>query len=124
MFLDLYFGARVFARKRDGAPERESGNFARRGERTMIDVIKRDASRQPFSEQKLRRSIEAAAKEAKVSAQRIKQIVDDASREVLSLAKGTIPLETKTIREKILSKLDTIESSVSEAWRAFDRKRK
>jgi len=47
--------------------------FLEEGREVMIEVIKRDASRQAFNEQKLRRSIEPAAKEAKVSAQRIKQ---------------------------------------------------
>jgi transcriptional regulator NrdR family protein len=89
----------------------------------MVDVIKKDGSRQAFSELKLRKSIEAAAREAKVPDQRIRQIVHDASREPLDLSKGGLPIETNTIREKILGRLDTIEPSVSEAWRAFDRKR-
>jgi transcriptional regulator NrdR family protein len=90
----------------------------------MIDVIKRDGSRQAFSEKKIRRSIEAAAKEAKIPGRRIKQVVDDASREPLGLSKGTTPIEAKNIRDIILARLDTIEPSVSQAWRAFDRKRR
>jgi transcriptional regulator NrdR family protein len=90
----------------------------------MIDVIKRDGSRQAFSEQKVRKSVEAAAREAKIPDTRIKQVVADASREPLDMPKGKKPIETKTIREKILVRLDTTEPSVSEAWRAFDRKRR
>jgi len=87
----------------------------------MIEVIKRDGTRQPFSERKLRSSIENAAKEAEIPASRVKQVVSDAAREPLEMAKGTKPVETKAIREKVLSRLDAIEPSVSKAWRAFDQ---
>ena len=90
----------------------------------MIVVIKRDGSRQPFSEEKLRKSIDAAAQEAKVPAPRTKQVVSEAARKPLALAKGTGPVETKLLRKKILDRLDIIEPSVSESWRAFDRKRR
>jgi transcriptional regulator NrdR family protein len=90
----------------------------------VAEVIKRNASRQPFSEQKIRSSIEAAAREAKLPAQRIKEVVADASKEPLSLSKGGKPVETKTIRELILTRLDVIEPSVSQAWRSFDTKRR
>ena len=90
----------------------------------MIDVIKKDGRRQAFSEQKVRKSIEAAAREAKIPDQRVKQVVADASREALDLSKGTKPVGTGIIREKILARLDSLEPSVSEAWRAFDRKRR
>ena len=87
----------------------------------MIEVVKRDGSRQPFSEQKLRSSIENAAREAEIPAGRVKQVISDAAREPLEMAKGTKPLATKAIRDKVLSRLDVIEPSVSEAWRGFDQ---
>jgi len=90
----------------------------------MIEVIKRDGTRQPFSERKLRSSIENAAKEAEIPASRIKQVVSDAAREPLQMAKGSKPVETKTIRDRVLTRLDTIEPSVSEAWRSFDQSNK
>ncbi len=90
----------------------------------MIDVIKKDGSRQIFNEQKVRKSIEAAAREAKIPDTRIRQVVADASREPLHMSKGKKSVETRTIREKILDRLDITEPSVAEAWRAFDRKRR
>jgi transcriptional regulator NrdR family protein len=90
----------------------------------MIEVIKRDGTRQPFSEQKLRNSIENAAREAEIPDSRIKRVVSDAAREPLEMAKGTKPLETKTIRDKVLGRLDKIEPSVAEAWRGFDGTKK
>ena len=87
----------------------------------MIEVIKSDGTRQPFSEKKLRISIENAAREAKLSDMRIKQVVSDAAREPLEWAKGRKPVETRAIRDNILSRLDAIEPKVSEAWRGFDQ---
>jgi len=90
----------------------------------MAEVIKRDASRQEFSAQKVRDSIEAAAKEAKLTEQRIQQVVEDASKAPVGMANGVKPVQTRMIRDMILTRLDVIEPSVSEAWRSFDRKRK
>jgi transcriptional regulator NrdR family protein len=90
----------------------------------MIEVIKSDGSREAFSEEKLRRSIQAAAEEAEIPARRVKQVVSDAAREPIALAKGPAPVETMVLREKILARLDAIEPAVSEAWRGFDEKRK
>jgi len=90
----------------------------------MMEVIKRDGTRQPFSEQKLRSSIENAAKEAEIPAGRIKQVVSDAAQEPLEMAKGTKPIATKAIRDKVLGRLDVIEPSVSKAWRGFDQTKK
>jgi transcriptional regulator NrdR family protein len=87
----------------------------------MIEVIKNDGTRQPFSERKLRVSIEKAAKEAKVSEARIKQVVSDAASKPLDWSKGRTAIETRAIRETILDRLDAIEPKVSEAWRGFDK---
>jgi transcriptional regulator NrdR family protein len=89
----------------------------------MTDVVKRDGTRQPFSEAKVRMSIEAAAKEARVPDQRRRRVVDDSTRELLASAKGQKLIESRIIREKILGELDSREPSVSAAWRAFDAKK-
>jgi transcriptional regulator NrdR family protein len=86
----------------------------------MVDVIKKDGRREPFSGDKLRGAIKAAAEEAQIPAARIKQVIGDAAREPLAMAKGKDPVETKTIRDKVLARLDIIEPSVSEAWRMYD----
>ena len=90
----------------------------------MAEVIKRDSSRQAFSAQKVRDSVEAAAKEARLTEERTRQVVEDAAKAPLGLAGGVKPVETIMIRDMILTRLDVIEPSVSEAWRSFDRKRK
>ncbi len=90
----------------------------------MSEVIKRDGSREAFSEKKVRQSIEKAAKEAGIERDRTRQIVTDASQEAIQLSKSSPATPTQTIREKILVRLDSIEPSVSSAWRSYDSKRK
>jgi transcriptional regulator NrdR family protein len=90
----------------------------------MAEVIKRDSSRQAFSAQKVKDSIQAAAKEARLTEQRIRQVVEDASKAPLGLANGVKSVETRMIRGIILTRLDVIEPSVTEAWRSFDSERK
>ncbi len=90
----------------------------------MIEVIKRDGTRQPFSERKLRSSVESAAKEAAIPASRMKHVISEAVQEPLEWSKGKKAVETRIIRENVLSRLDAIEPKVSEAWRGFDQTKK
>lgn len=89
----------------------------------MIEVIKSDGTRQPFSERKLRSSVENAAKEAAIPASRFKHVISEAVQEPLEWSKGKRAVETRAIRENVLTRLDAIEPKVSQAWRAFDQKK-
>jgi len=86
----------------------------------MTEVIKRDKRRESFSAEKVRRSIESAAREANVAEERAKEIVEKVSRKVTAMAEQGSEIETRAIREAILNELDTLEPRVSEAWRKFD----
>ena len=85
------------------------------------EVIKRDGSKQPFDEGKIRRSIEAAAQEAGLAQERITELVDQVSRVAIDVAGGKEEITTTEIKETILSELDGVEPSVSEAWRRHDQ---
>ena len=85
------------------------------------EVIKRDGSRQHFDEGKIRRSIEAAATEAGLAQERVAELVDQVSRVAIDVAGGKEEIATSEIKEKILSELDGVEPSVSEAWRKHDQ---
>lgn len=81
------------------------------------EVTKRDGSRQPFDEGKIRRSIEAAAQEAGLGEERVMELVDQVSRVAIEFANGKEEIATSEIKEKIFSELDKVEPSASEAWR-------
>jgi transcriptional regulator NrdR family protein len=86
----------------------------------MLEVIKRDGRRQPFCEDRLRDSIEASAREARVPNRRIRQLVNYVTGEFLDLSAGENVIETRMIRKIVLARLDIVEPLVSDAWRVFD----
>jgi len=89
----------------------------------MPEVIKRNGIRQAFSEQKVLGSIEASAREAGISDQRTRKIVEYLSRELSHLSMSRNEMESAIIRDFVLTSLDLIEPSVSEAWRNFETKK-
>ncbi len=87
----------------------------------MTEVIKRDGRREAFSADKLRRSIEAAAKEARLPAARVGEVVDSVASVAMAMAQKETEIRTSVIRQTVLGELDRMEPAVSEAWRNFDR---
>ncbi len=87
-------------------------------------VIKKDGTKKPFDGEKIRKSIESAAEEAGLERERINKVVNQVASEAMQLANGKEEITTGELKEKILSTLDTVEPSVSAAWREYDSKRK
>jgi transcriptional regulator NrdR family protein len=90
----------------------------------MTMVVKRDRSKEMFDEEKLRRSIESAAREAKLPEKKVKHLVDEVSEPVIGSMRSAKLVRTAAIREDILNKLDATEPDVSRAWRDFDARTK
>lgn len=86
-------------------------------------VIKRDGTKEPFAEEKIINSIKAAAQRANLSEARIDEVVDQVSSAAIKLAEGKKEIATAEIMEKILAELDTIEPSVSEAWKKYGQEK-
>ena len=82
-------------------------------------VIKRDGTKEPFDAEKIRRAITGAAQRTNLPEERKKEIVEQVLSAALQLAREKEEIKTSEIKEKILSELDAIESSVSEAWRKY-----
>ncbi len=80
-------------------------------------VIKRDGTKEPFDAGKIKNSILAAAQRTELSEDRRDEVVIRVSSVVLELAAQKEEIATSELREKILSELDAIEPSISEAWR-------
>jgi transcriptional regulator NrdR family protein len=90
----------------------------------MTTVVKRDNKKERFDEKKIRHSIEAAAREAKLPEGKVRRLADEASRNMIDYAKKEKEIRSSTIRENILNRLDTSAPDVSRAWRDFDRRTK
>ncbi len=86
-------------------------------------VIRRDGSREPFDEGKIRRAIEASAREAGLPADRVTAVVNQVANVVLAFAAPKEEISTLDIRAKVLALLEEMEPSVSAAWRRFDKAR-
>lgn len=86
-------------------------------------VIKRDGTKEPFDAEKIRKAIAGAASRTELSEERVNEVVEQVSGAALELAGGKEEIATSEIKEKILSELDAIEPSVSEAWRKYEEEK-
>jgi transcriptional regulator NrdR family protein len=90
----------------------------------MTTIVKRDSKRERFEESKIKRSIEAAARDARLPEDRVKRLAEGASRNIIQFARNEKEIRTATIREIVLDKLDLTAPEVSKAWRDYDRRTK
>ena len=84
-------------------------------------VIKKDGTKEPFDGEKIRKSIELSVKDAGLSAERIAEVVREASEAALQIAAEKEEIATTELAERILSKLDEIEPSAAVAWREHEQ---
>ncbi len=88
------------------------------------EVIKNDGSKEPFDASKIRNSIAAAAKKTDLPEDRQKEVVEDVTSTIIQITEEKKEIETSKIRENILGQLDSLEPSVSAAWRRYDQEKK
>ncbi len=84
-------------------------------------VIKRSGEEQEFQVEKLRTSLEKAAREAGYSEDEIFRIVEEISSFVMESVSDLETVDTQSMRTLILSELDKRYPEISEAWRNYDR---
>ena len=86
-------------------------------------VIKRDGRKEPFDVEKIKKAITASASRTDLSEKQLKKVVKKVSKAAVKLAKKKEEIATAEIREKVLSDLDALEPSISEAWRKYDEEK-
>ena len=91
---------------------------------TITIVVKRDSKKERFDETKLKSSIEAAAREAKLPENRVKSLVEEVSKNIIDYARKEKNIRASLLRETILNKLDVAAPDVSRTWRDYDRRTK
>jgi transcriptional regulator NrdR family protein len=84
-------------------------------------VQKRKGYQEEFQVEKLRRSIENAARDAGLSEDKLFQVVEEISSYVLENIKDLEFVDTQSLRTLILNKLDEIYPEVANAWRKYDK---
>tara|TARA_Y100000310_G_C20366470_1_gene661437 strand:- start:271 stop:552 length:282 start_codon:yes stop_codon:yes gene_type:complete len=85
------------------------------------NVVKRDGSKQPFDQEKLKRSIEAACQDAGLSPERTAQVTSQVLPIVLTTADSKEEITSSELKEAILAELDKVEASAAGAWRNYDQ---
>jgi len=88
------------------------------------EVVKKDGTKQPFDPEKIKNAIRAAAAATDLAEERKNEVVEKVSAAVISMADAKEEIATSEIREKVLSELNQLEPSVSEAWRKHDQEKK
>ena len=88
------------------------------------EVFKKTGEKEPFDAEKIRKSISLAAEQAGLPEERRNEVVEEVIDTVLQMTEGKEEIATPEIRKKILSELDSLEPSVSEAWRKYDQEGK
>ncbi|PIY96258.1 hypothetical protein COY65_01065, partial [Candidatus Jorgensenbacteria bacterium CG_4_10_14_0_8_um_filter_39_13] len=86
-------------------------------------VIKRDGTKESFSSEKIQNSIEIAAKDINLPAERLTEIVKQVSDAVSKFAADKEEIASTEIKTEILRELDQIEPMVSAAWRKYDQEK-
>jgi transcriptional regulator NrdR family protein len=98
--------------------------FIANGGDCVTKVIKKDKKKEAFDAEKLRKSIEAAARDSEISEERAKEVTGRVAKTVIERAEKEKEIGTQSIREMILKELDSAEPAVSEAWRNYDKNRR
>lgn len=83
-------------------------------------VIKKDGRKELFDFEKLKKSIAAAAKDAGLTPEKASELVTEVSANVFQLISKNEEVQSKEIREKILSELNRVEPAVVESWQKYE----
>ena len=87
----------------------------------MTDVIKSTGKKQPFKAEKIRNSVENAVKDAGFNPQEKMDVIEHASRDAIQMAQNMNQVETKEIRNIILSDLEQDDPKIANTWKQYER---
>ncbi|MDD5098807.1 MAG: ATP cone domain-containing protein [Candidatus Colwellbacteria bacterium] len=83
-------------------------------------IIKKDAAKEPWSEEKLRNSIRAAAQDAGVDEERTKAVTNSVVEKVLDNIDDEKEVTSYRLRNVVLRELENMESGIADAWRKYE----
>ncbi|WP_424354883.1 ATP cone domain-containing protein [Methanobacterium sp. MBAC-LM] len=92
----------------------------------MTDVIKRNGKKEPFSEQKVKNSVESAVKAAGYRTQAKKRLIDKTLKDVNQAVQGKEEISSAKIRNIVINDLEQEweedQAPVTRAWRNYELK--
>jgi len=90
----------------------------------MVQVIKRGGRKQMFMPSKIKNSIMKAARAARISPAKTKDLVKDVGESVIDLYKRKKLVKTVDLRKSILGRLSRRVKSVASAWKKTEKRKK
>ena len=90
----------------------------------MVQVIKRGGRKQKFISAKIKNSIRKAAKGARISPVKTRELVKNVGESVIDLYKRKKLVKTIDLRKSILGRLNRRMKSVASAWKKGEKKKK
>lgn len=90
----------------------------------MAKVLKRSGKKVAFSQAKLKRAIDKAAKDAKITPKKRKEVIKEVSAPVIKAVKKKRVIKAVDLKRMILRKLDKVAKKAATAWRRYDKKKK
>lgn len=91
----------------------------------MTDVIKSNGRKEPFSEEKVRNSLQSAIRDAGYNVQEKQNLIDKTVRDVTQNVRDIDQVETEKIRNLVLNDIEEEEQKAGEtdiaaAWRNYE----
>jgi transcriptional regulator NrdR family protein len=84
------------------------------------EVVKRHGGTEKFDKDKLRKAVKAAAEEAGLMGEKLKEVVDETISEVMEFLSDKERVHSAAIRDAVLMHLDKAEAAVAKAWRQHE----
>ncbi|HQA95938.1 MAG TPA: ATP cone domain-containing protein [Candidatus Colwellbacteria bacterium] len=88
------------------------------------EVVKRHGGTEKFDKDKLKKAIKAAAEEAGLMGEKLKEVVDETLDEVMDFLSDKERVHAAAIRDAVLMHLDKTEAAVAKAWRKHESEHK
>ena len=90
----------------------------------MTEVRKRLGHTEAFDPNKIRRAIQKATLDAGYTIDEKKELINEVSKNVIEKSSEQREIDSKSIRDSILVKIEKVEPSIAQSWRRFDEKYK
>lgn len=88
----------------------------------MVEVIKRNGTREAFSEEKLRQAVTRAGRDAGLEGEKLEHAVKKATTSVVRLSAMQQEMTARDIRDAVLGSFDS-EQGVVESWKRFEERK-
>jgi len=87
----------------------------------MTEVVKKNSSREPFDEDKIKEAIRRASREAKINLERANELIRLVSEHGHKMSEEGREISSQDIRKKILEELDMEEPDIVKAWKDYEK---